>query len=109
LSRLKLKALFGPPLARLFHYKFKRDKTFRDVLEPLFPTLNYVQTQCGDYDIGSPISPTTEPLTMVTPPENTVAVVVDISKHGGRIEFFNDTNFVGDIGAEDYKSLVMVP
>jgi hypothetical protein len=46
---------------------------------------------------------------MISPPENTVAVVVDISKHGGRIKFFNEAKFVGDVGAEDYQSLVMVP
>jgi len=39
---------------------------------------------------------------MISLLENTVAVVVDISKHGGRIKFFNEAKFVGDVGAEDY-------
>ncbi len=71
--------------------------------------LIFLQTQCDDCDINSPISPTTEPPTMISPPENTVAIMVDISKHGGRIKFFTEAKFVGDVGAEDYKSLVMVP
>jgi hypothetical protein len=46
---------------------------------------------------------------MISPSENTVAVVVEISKNGGRIKFANEAKCVGDGGAEDYKSLVMVP
>jgi hypothetical protein len=62
--------------------KAARSSTDQELLD-----LCKTETQCDDCDIGSPISPTTEPPTMISPPENTVAVVVDISKHGGRIKF----------------------
>ena len=57
------------------------------------------------------MSPTTEPPTTIRPPENSVAIVVNISEHGGRIKFFETTNnkFVGNVSAEDFEMLVMVP
>jgi len=69
------------------------------------------ETKCDNCDINAPISPTTEPPTTIYPPENTIAIVVDISKDGGRIKFFEISNgeFVGDVSAEDYKKLVIVP
>jgi hypothetical protein len=48
---------------------------------------------------------------MISPPENTIAVVVDISKEGGRIKIFETSSdeYIGSVGAEDSGKLVVVP
>ena len=46
----------------------------------------------------------TEPPTMISPPDQTIAIVVDISKNGGRIKFYEGkgSKFVGDVSIEDF-------
>jgi len=48
---------------------------------------------------------------MITPPNNTIAVVVDISKAGGRIKIYDTPSgsYVDSVAMEDSEALVMVP
>jgi hypothetical protein len=48
---------------------------------------------------------------MVSPPEKTIAIVVDISKEGGRLKIFDKPTdeYIGTVAAEDSGRLVMVP
>ncbi|KFY28200.1 hypothetical protein V491_00575 [Pseudogymnoascus sp. VKM F-3775] len=91
--------------------QFRKIKTAKSSTNQDLVDLCEQETQCADCSIGSPICPTTEPPTTIVPPENTIAIIVDISKDGGRIKFFQNANnkFVGDVSAEDFEKLVLVP
>lgn len=69
------------------------------------------QILCKDCELISWISPTTEPPTKISPPELTVAVVVNISQEGGAIRIFDTPGdgYVDGVGTEDVEKLVIVP
>eukprot|EP01099_Mayorella_cantabrigiensis_P007089 TRINITY_DN6132_c0_g1_i1.p1 TRINITY_DN6132_c0_g1~~TRINITY_DN6132_c0_g1_i1.p1 ORF type:complete len:203 (+),score=6.51 TRINITY_DN6132_c0_g1_i1:62-670(+) len=90
---------------------FRKIMTAKTCTDQELVKLCIKESLCGDCSIGDPVSPTTEPPTMTTAPSKTIAVVVDISKDGGRIKFYEKSShkFVGDVSAEDFKDLVLVP
>lgn len=90
---------------------FRKIKTAKSSTNQDLVDLCKHETQCDECNIGSPTRPTTEPPTTIYPPKNTIAIIVDISKDGGRIKFFeiSSNKFVGDVSAEDFEKLVMVP
>lgn len=71
--------------------------------------LKSIQTDCGDCDIPSWIDPSNN--TRTTPPQNTVAIVIDVRNNRGAV-YIHETQggkHVDGVGTENSRNLVMVP